>query len=179
MVPGSLRPSNQLHIDLYHDTEKAGTPCVSFFWGKETCMSNFKETLQNLMKYLEGRNISKRLDAKGFIVIENVNDITCFIDFIVDDRCKCLSITIHPCITCLEPEKDSLRKYFESVHNMFYSGQLLLDQNGAICIQISQKYIDAPLSVETIAFMFFEISSILDFTLEQIKQIVYNLQDNC
>lgn len=146
-------------------------------------MSNFKETLKNLRKYLfdnkETYNISEKTDGTGFVVLENIMNITCFVDYIVNDRCKSLSIAIHPCITCIESEKECLRKYFEEINNLFYSGQLLLDPNGAVYVQVSQKYIDASLSVETISFMFFEISSILDFTLDKLKQIVYIPQSNC
>ena len=144
-------------------------------------MSNFKETLKNLKKYLVDNkeaynNISEKTDGTGFVVLENIMDNTCFIEFIVNDKCKSLAIAIHPCITCMESTKERLREYFEEINNMFYSGQLLLDQNGGIYIQGSQKYLDAPLSVETISFMFFELSSILDYTFDKIKEIVYHPQ---
>ena len=146
-------------------------------------MSNFEKTLENLNDYLinnkEGYEISRKIDSSGFVVIESIQDITCFITCDVTDRCKCLSLAIHPCITCLNSEKEPLRKYFEEINNMFYSGRLLINSEGAIYIQVSQKYIDAPLSVETISFMFLELYSILEFALPTIKEIVYKSNTIC
>lgn len=144
-------------------------------------MSNFEKTLENLKEYLmnnkEEYTISKKIDSSGFIVIENIQDINCYVICDVADRSKCLSLAIHPFITCMESEKEQLRSYFEETNNMFYSGRLLLNTVGGIYIEVSQKYIDTPLSVETISFMFWELYSIFEFSLPKIKEIVYKKQD--
>lgn len=155
----------------------------AFYLEKGKYMSNFEKTLENLNNYLinnkEEYEIYQKIDSSGFVVIESVQDLTCFITCDITDRCKCLSLAIHLCITCLKSEKEQLREYFEEINNMFYLGQLLLNSEGAIYIQVSQKYIDAPLSVETIAVMFLELYSILEFTLPKIKEIVYKSQNIC
>ena len=142
-------------------------------------MLNIKKTKENLENFLMNIEvIENHLNEFDRIIIKEDNDeCTCFFVYDFNTRCKCFYITLYPCITCMDTEREELRKFVEEVNNMFSSGTVLIDSNGSIYFQTSQKYIDSPISTEVIALMHLELQSILAYTLNNMKKIIYKAHE--